>query len=118
VLLLPLCKVTFDSANRLLWTSELHNQFVSAVNQLGGADKAMPSGILKLMPVKGLTIDHIRGHLKIHRSKVRLQETNCASSAAACEKQPPPVQAPQQLSAACRHTKTGTASSRSRAPLK
>ncbi|KAI3409063.1 SANT domain-containing protein [Psidium guajava] len=65
---------------RLRWTQELHDRFVAAVEQLGGADiilcflldgillllgGATPKGILKAMDVHGLTIYHIKSHLQV-----------------------------------------------------
>ncbi|CAK7326819.1 unnamed protein product [Dovyalis caffra] len=48
---------------RVVWSVELHQQFVSAVNQLG-IDKAVPKRILELMNVPGLTRENVASHLQ------------------------------------------------------
>ncbi|XP_021274490.1 putative Myb family transcription factor At1g14600 [Herrania umbratica] len=53
---------------RLRWTPELHQQFVQAVDWLGGKYKATPKRILQMMSVKGLKISHIKSHLQMYRS--------------------------------------------------
>lgn len=45
------------------WTPELHRRFVQAVEQLG-VDKAIPSKILEIMAVKGLTRHNVASHLQ------------------------------------------------------
>ncbi|KAJ4950947.1 hypothetical protein NE237_027779 [Protea cynaroides] len=54
------------------WTPELHKRFVQAVEQLG-VDQAIPSRILDLMKVEGLTRHNVASHLqkyRIHRRHI------------------------------------------------
>ncbi|KAJ8754311.1 hypothetical protein K2173_002762 [Erythroxylum novogranatense] len=48
------------------WTAELHKEFVQAVDQLG-IDQAIPSRILELMKVEGLTRHNVASHLQKYR---------------------------------------------------
>ncbi|CAL5197878.1 unnamed protein product [Lathyrus oleraceus] len=52
------------------WTRELHKKFVKAVEQLG-IDHAIPSRILDLMKVEGLTRHNVASHLQKYRMHKR-----------------------------------------------
>ncbi|KAJ7556399.1 hypothetical protein O6H91_05G081400 [Diphasiastrum complanatum] len=61
----------FDNMNsmkkaRVIWSFELHQQFVNAVNVLG-IDKAVPKRILEIMNVQGLTRENVASHLQKYR---------------------------------------------------
>ncbi|KAK4371048.1 hypothetical protein RND71_010523 [Anisodus tanguticus] len=65
-----------DAKPRLKWTPELHQRFVDAVTQLGGADKATPKSLMSVMNIHGLTLYHLKSHLQ----KYRLAEIQLAQS--------------------------------------
>lgn len=46
------------------WTPDLHKKFVKAVEQLG-IDQAIPSRILEIMKVDGLTRHNVASHLQV-----------------------------------------------------
>jgi SHAQKYF class myb-like DNA-binding protein len=50
---------------RLRWTGQLHERFVLAVAELGGADRATPKSVLRAMAVPGLTLYHLKSHLQV-----------------------------------------------------
>jgi len=62
---------------RVVWSAELHAQFVTAVNQLG-IDKAVPKRILDLMGVQGLTRENVASHLQKYRLYLKRLQGNDA----------------------------------------
>ncbi|WOL14729.1 hypothetical protein Cni_G23510 [Canna indica] len=70
-----------DAKPRLKWNADLHEKFIDAVNQLGGADKATPKTIMRLMSIPGLTLYHLKSHLQKYRlGKNHQDQTNTESN--------------------------------------
>ncbi|KAM3289165.1 two-component response regulator ARR2 [Capsicum chacoense] len=63
---------------RVLWSPDLHEKFIQAINQLGG-DKAVPQKILKLMNVPGLEREHVASHLQKYRLQLQKNRSGLES---------------------------------------
>ncbi|XP_072999229.1 two-component response regulator ORR26-like isoform X1 [Typha latifolia] len=64
---------------RVVWSVDLHQKFVNAVNQIG-FDKVGPKKILDLMSIPGLTRENVASHLQKYRlylSRLQKQEGKC-----------------------------------------
>ncbi|KAI3913709.1 hypothetical protein MKW98_011770 [Papaver atlanticum] len=55
---------TAPKKRRVIWTAELHNHFLEAVEKLG-VDKGVPKRILEYMRIPGLTRENIASHLQV-----------------------------------------------------
>ncbi|KAI3511945.1 hypothetical protein L1887_19106 [Cichorium endivia] len=53
---------------RLKWTPDLHERFIEAVNQLGGADKATPKSVLKLLGIQDITLYYLKSHIRLSKN--------------------------------------------------
>ncbi|KAI9070659.1 hypothetical protein K1719_047377 [Acacia pycnantha] len=52
--------------SRIFWTTNLHNRFLLAIDYIG-MDKAVPTKILEIMNVPGLTRENVASHLQKYR---------------------------------------------------
>ncbi|MED6184757.1 hypothetical protein PIB30_050652 [Stylosanthes scabra] len=93
----PCLVLTSDPKPRLRWTTDLHERFVDAVTQLGGASKATPKAIMRTMNVKGLTLYHLKSHLQ----KYRLGKQSGKDFEDGCKDASYPLESPDNTSPAC-----------------
>ncbi|XP_028762028.1 myb family transcription factor PHL8-like [Neltuma alba] len=69
-----------DAKPRLKWTPELHQRFLDAINHLGGANKATPKSLLRVMGIPGLTLYHLKSHLQKFRLGKNQQLDICSDN--------------------------------------
>jgi len=55
---------------RLIWTEQLHERFVEAVNEMG-VDQAVPKAIMQSMNIKGITRENVASHLQKYRQSLK-----------------------------------------------
>ena len=65
---------------RLIWTSQLHERFVQAVNKMG-VDQAVPKAIMQSMNVKGITRENVASHLQKYRAQLKKGQAKAALEA-------------------------------------
>nr|GMC84884.1 Two-component response regulator ARR2 [Ipomoea batatas] len=80
--------VTATAKRKLEWTLELHSRFMDAIIILGGiqSSDAVPSQILELMNMPGLTRENVASHLQKYR-KLKTTEPKRNNKLARLDKQ-------------------------------
>lgn len=64
-------QTTQGKKQRRCWSHDLHQSFVKALFELGGAQAATPKQIREIMRVDGLTNDEVKSHLQKYRLHIR-----------------------------------------------
>ncbi|KAL3526748.1 hypothetical protein ACH5RR_011404 [Cinchona calisaya] len=64
---------------RRCWSEELHQRFLNALQELGGAQAATPKQIREIMQVDGLTNDEVKSHLQKYRLHIRKLQPSSSS---------------------------------------
>lgn len=64
---------------RLIWTKQLHERFVEAVNKMG-VDQAVPKAIMESMNVKGITRENVASHLQKYRAQLKKNKLGVAAN--------------------------------------
>ncbi|GLT36063.1 hypothetical protein SLA2020_104680 [Shorea laevis] len=68
----------FQRKTRVIWTKELHNIFVAAVQALG--DNAKPKEIQRIMNVEGISRQSVSSHLQKYRMHLNKERANQQSN--------------------------------------
>ncbi|KAL8150163.1 hypothetical protein V2J09_019971 [Rumex salicifolius] len=69
-----------EAKPRLKWTPQLHQRFVDAVKSIGGAEKATPKSLMRVMGIPGLTLYHLKSHLQKYRLGKNHSIETCSES--------------------------------------
>ncbi|EFH59990.1 hypothetical protein ARALYDRAFT_899405 [Arabidopsis lyrata subsp. lyrata] len=83
----PCIFYTSDEKARLRWSRDLHDCFVTAVEKLGGPDKATPKSVKETMEVEGIALHHVKSHLQNDLRLRRCREAQRMQTAFAIENQ-------------------------------
>ncbi|OMO82029.1 hypothetical protein COLO4_23288 [Corchorus olitorius] len=73
---------TTPKKRRMIWTKELHNLFIAAINQLGGLEQSVPKKILERMKAMNPNIDITRANIGSHLQKYRINLRKLAQPSA------------------------------------
>lgn len=71
--------VSRQPKKRLVWTPELHERFVKAIETVG-LNQAVPKTLVTIMNVEGLTTEHVKSHLQKYRNSLRKEAAEEAQS--------------------------------------
>ncbi|CAE6246849.1 unnamed protein product [Arabidopsis arenosa] len=69
---------TRKNHGRVVWSHELHQKFLNAIDQLGGNEKAIPKKIHAVMNVEGLTRLNVATHLQKYRQLMLFNRSSSA----------------------------------------